>query len=860
MTTPFHDLENMRLEVEVTPSGLVNLVQNPSGDKGAWNYLTPVNNTKLVSFLYNDAPCLNFSTTVSQASYVTTDYIPITAGQYAAGRYTLEGFTSGHGTRVRFEWFNSSKVFLSASTQSSFNDGYGVDYFAPGTVAPASTAFVRMRIDFYKTSSSNPDANASFDFRNVMVAKAATNAFSTQRLNRIGNPSFETNVAGWGSYGISAVRSTAQAWRGSASLQIQSQPNDPTLAAAYVNAAVVGGKDFAYQARMKTTNSANAVTAVQVDYYTSNGGTYISSAYGDWFSLNSTWKVVSLVSTAPVNATYARISYNIANIENSSRLFYLDASMVEQASSVGAYFDGSQAASGSLSYAWTGTTNNSTSTESNTALAYADPWTWQNILGPTVSIDIDRKALDVGTMSAVIEDALLDPAVSSDIRPGKQVRLRTLVDAANNTWESVYEGRINNAQVVYDLDKSKANLPITTTITLTAQDNISVLANQGESRGVATIAELPYLLEGKNCPWKVNGLGNQVGNATVVSSNSNASVVDQVALTRDTAAGYVWVDRNNVLTAYDSASMPSGVSCYFSDVDPGTVNFDVYNAIDAGYNTDDVINQIIVKWLRYNATTGTSEEITYGPYSDAASIATYGPRQKDFTWHGSSESPSTIASKANAIIAANKTPVRRANSLNMPVRDARSFKHATRIDLYSKVGVVFGSVLNNTYRVTSINHKITSEEWDVSYGFAVDGGVASPTMTPSPGGPVDNTDGTWLTPTLASGWTDYGGTYVPVRYMRKDGMVTIQCMATTSSINSTIFTLPAGYRPAYIIMGAGVTQNQAMGNASAGTAHTHSMTNGSCRVDVLPTGVVQVLGMATGSTWAGFTITFPVEA
>lgn len=67
--------------------------------------------------------------------------------------------------------------------------------------------------------------------------------------------------------------------------------------------------------------------------------------------------------------------------------------------------------------------------------------------------------------------------------------------------------------------------------------------------------------------------------------------------------------------------------------------------------------------------------------------------------------------------------------------------------------------------------------------------------------------GPWATPTLASNWTNWGGGWAPAGYY-KDGAGTVHLRGllnrstTTSSFGKTncpIFTLPAGYRPAYIM-------------------------------------------------------------
>lgn len=65
-------------------------------------------------------------------------------------------------------------------------------------------------------------------------------------------------------------------------------------------------------------------------------------------------------------------------------------------------------------------------------------------------------------------------------------------------------------------------------------------------------------------------------------------------------------------------------------------------------------------------------------------------------------------------------------------------------------------------------------------------------------GPVGGTlDTGWLAPSYQNGWVDYGaGGYSPVEYRRRDGITYIEGLAKNGTVNSTIFTLPVGFRPA----------------------------------------------------------------
>lgn len=124
---------------------------------------------------------------------------------------------------------------------------------------------------------------------------------------------------------------------------------------------------------------------------------------------------------------------------------------------------------------------------------------------------------------------------------------------------------------------------------------------------------------------------------------------------------------------------------------------------------------------------------------------------------------------------------------------------------------------------------------------------------------ADLTSHEWKSPTLVNSWTNYspaGGTYQQARYCKRGGVVYIQGLVQSGSGN--IFTLPVGYRPSAVLIFSVITQERTSGPASAGTAHTHDMSNHIGRIDVNPNGAV---GPVTGSYggWISLNVCFPVD-
>lgn len=758
MTKPFHDQTNLRLEVQADPTGLPNLVLNPSGVKGAWFWVTPVANTVMTS----NGSALTFKTTVAQACNFTSDYMPVAATKYVTARFDLTALTASHNVKVTFDWYNAAKALLSSSSQTTAFTALATNY-TPTVQAPANTAYVKIRFNFYN-GTGNPSANAAVTFSSAMVTWQDAGTVSTTRTNLVRNPSFEVDTYAWLAEVGSIARSTAQAAVGGASLACTRSVAGVgtieirTSTVGGVAIPVTGGATYSVQARTRPASTART-------FYL--GFRWFDASLADLWDYNEgatetpgAWTTFQVTATAPAAARYAAVTVSWIDATN-GEVHYLDAVSMVKATTAGAYFDGTTADTASFDYGWTGTAHASTSTETtlNGTFEFSEPYAWRNILGPTFGIKIDRHALDVGTLTAQISDPLLDPANTDDVRPGKLVRLSALAQpTAGGTpvWTVLYEGRILNAPVDYNRTKEPGAVD-TTIITITALDAISTLANRGESRGYETIAALPYILEDKGVPWNVNGSGNQYqGTPTQVSANADASVLDQIAITRDTARGCAWVDRANVLNVFDAASLDTTLRARFSDVPtPADPVYDSYSSIDVDFDTARCINEVTVKWLRYNAAQGTSEEVTYGPYRDQTSIDTWGPYAAEFTIHGASESSANIAAFAAAVLAANATPVRRCNGLTMPVVDARSLGHAANVDLYSRVHVDYSDKINADYRVTSLTHEITPAKWTVDYGFEVTGSVAAPTMVPSPPGAMTASpkSGVFAAVGTATSWT-----------------------------------------------------------------------------------------------------------
>jgi hypothetical protein len=77
----------------------------------------------------------------------------------------------------------------------------------------------------------------------------------------------------------------------------------------------------------------------------------------------------------------------------------------------------------------------------------------------------------------------------------------------------------------------------------------------------------------------------------------------------------------------------------------------------------------------------------------------------------------------------------------------------------------------------------------------------------------------WTNATYTNGWATYGAQYSPARYIKDDlGVVHLDGLVQGGTIGASIFTLPAGFRPAYQQIHAAVTNPNTIGRLDITTA------------------------------------------
>lgn len=432
-------------------------------------------------------------------------------------------------------------------------------------------------------------------------------------------------------------------------------------------------------------------------------------------------------------------------------------------------------------------------------LAYTEPTDWLNVLGKSHNITFSHQGLGLGTLAATVFDSTLDPAVSTALRAGRAIRVTAQDPTTSTTWNTVWTGTILTARSDYDLSQQVVDRRAK--IQISAGNGIAQASNRKSTLGVDSIAQLRHLLEyAGTLPWQVNGSPDQVTGSVTYGSTKmpDYTILDQVAVTRDSRSGYAWVDRRGTLQVYDSASMPTTLAATLTETD--------YTALAVDYDTDRTINEVTVHALRNTLATGQTGEVVFGPYRDQASIDKWGAHSTDVTVQGLTDAE--IAAYGAAVLAANANPVRKVNSLRYAIKttadlatDAGSKR--AMLDTYDMVRVInTAGGIDQQLRPTTITHTLTanptSDKWLVDVEFATPGAAATPIQVPSPPGPttVAGSISGWIPLTYANGWKDYGGGWEPGAYRVVDGVCYLRglLLGGTYSGGTTITTLPAGAR------------------------------------------------------------------
>jgi hypothetical protein len=200
-----------------------------------------------------------------------------------------------------------------------------------------------------------------------------------------------------------------------------------------------------------------------------------------------------------------------------------------------------------------------------------------------------------------------------------------------------------------------------------------------------------------------------IGTSVEVASINTASEFDQIALTRDSQPGtVVYEDPSGKMQIYD----PGG--SWGSGRTKLTIGPNWYSAIDQQFDMSHIINVLTFKYFEKIKTGAKHTRMVEHDttYTDSASKAKYGPFKKTIKSHKKSD----FAAHASSIFARNADPVNVPASVTIPIRTASDLLGGYEDGHYvgEKVNIVLpDGVTTYACRVARIQHNISPTQWTV---------------------------------------------------------------------------------------------------------------------------------------------------
>ena len=692
---------------------------------------------------------LQFTTTTSQVAYTDTTWFKVTTGQYLQARLDITAITATTSISMQLMYRDANGNAVGLGNSSNARSTSGTVFFGAYQVPPTAVE-AKLRITIYGSTASGTTtpaaANAYVCFTQVQVIQTASSTTPQTRRNLALNPNLESNLDGCTSpIGNTITRATDQKWQGTYSAKY-----------ATTSTSKLWARFFHYSnGTVATTIATN--TPHMLSFYARSSikrdvkisvllGTAAGAATSSDITVEktvtlpiSTWTRVSI----PFNSgSKTKLKYfSVTGLEAGST-YWFDGFLLEAGTTeLRPYFDGSNIPESGWTSSWDGSTNASRSTATGPAAQfnYVPPVTYQEITGSVVSYSSQRAGLETGTMQLSMSDVALDPASSDVLRKGRRIRVRS---KNAGVYYDRFVGKINNAHVDYEPRKNK---PLLTNISVTAIDAIADLANTKRANSVADITELTSLLEGQNVPWDINGENGQTLISPVTAGvNENASLLDQVALVRDTprhatseGPSYAFVSRSGALTVRSEDTQAARPVAAVLNEDDGDVFYN--DQFKLSYDSSACINEVLIKAQRLTGSgeNQQTEEWSYGPFRDQDSINKWGAHSKEFTV---ATSPSATIDTTGAtyfanfiadIFARNSEPQMLMSSVQVPILNSAGIVFAGELDLYDKLNITNAEkAYDEIQNVVGINETITADRWIVDIFLSSETSVASPETQP----------------------------------------------------------------------------------------------------------------------------------
>jgi len=426
---------------------------------------------------------------------------------------------------------------------------------------------------------------------------------SFTRANLLTNPSFETNTTGWSTVNGETLSSSAtQAWTGTKSQKVV---YDGTARAADQTGTSVASYGFTNLTQYTFSAYVWVPTgqpAVKIKF---GGPNY--NVTGTTSTTHDQWERLSVTTTATgTNAAWLYILNAATSVANGIG-FYVDGAMLEMASAPSTYFDGSTAASGAYTYAWTGTANASTSNESvsgrinnvTNPSCETDTTGWATVNGETLSSSATQAW--VGTKS---QKVVYDGSTRAAGQTGTAVASYPFVSGVSYTFSAYVWVPTGQPAVKIKYGGPTFDVTGSTTTTHDQWERISVTTTAG-STGVAWL----YIL---NAATSVpNAIGFYVDGAMMENSGTLGAYFS--GATVQSGYTYAWTGTANASTSTERIAIASALS------GSGTLTsgFTNYRRISSGLSGSGTLTASLHRYI--TSTLSGSGTLT-SPFTDYQNI------------------------------------------------------------------------------------------------------------------------------------------------------------------------------------------------------------------------------------------------
>jgi hypothetical protein len=292
-------------------------------------------------------------------------------------------------------------------------------------------------------------------------------------------------------------------------------------------------------------------------------------------------------------------------------------------------------------------------------------------------------------------------------------------------WLNLFSGIIQNFEIGYNQDAKKV------AVTLTANDYMKIGLNTNITSfsvaGTTTqksfknvMAQLATAINTIDSRWTLSQAGTG-GSSTYQNPQTfidvpSGEIFDQLL---DAELGWMWVDRDNLarymtradVTALQALTWAGTFGPTVSNVHSTSSNHVCMDAMDLTYKSDEIANQVRVE----NIVTGVKTTRT-----NATSVTNFGRQLADFAVNFDPSLGSTYGDWA-AEVAAAATP-RRLAGVSVPmILDSGEMAEIVTKDIGDFLRVEFAatgfSSLQEVTIISSLNHVITPEHWELNVGL-----------------------------------------------------------------------------------------------------------------------------------------------